>query len=108
MKYLGKSFSVAGSGGSATYCAEHGHTLPDRHGKCLRCSAKVRFAEVVSEWPLKALDLSNGFAIHAGSGTLMPDPLPSEKTERATPTVESEYMTENFAFRAESKNRRDL
>jgi len=39
--YERKSFSVPGSGGTAAYCDEHGHTQPDAHGKCLRCSAKV-------------------------------------------------------------------
>lgn len=32
-----KSFTVPASAGSASYCAEHGHTLPDQRGKCLRC-----------------------------------------------------------------------
>lgn len=44
MKYEQKSFTVPASGGNATYCAEHGHTLPDARGKCLRCAANVRFA----------------------------------------------------------------
>lgn len=54
MKYEQPSFSVPGSAGSATYCAEHGHTLPDARGKCLRCSAKVRAAEVIEKWPASA------------------------------------------------------
>ena len=44
MKYRQKSFSVPGSAGSKATCDQHGHTDPDVRGKCLRCSAKVRFA----------------------------------------------------------------
>lgn len=35
-------FTVAVSSGDATaYCREHGHTLPDARGKCLRCGART-------------------------------------------------------------------
>ena len=44
-----KSFSVPASAGSPKYCEAHGHTQPDRHGKCLRCSANVRQAQVGSQ-----------------------------------------------------------
>lgn len=50
MKYEQKSFTVPASAGNATYCAEHGHTLPDVRGKCLRCGEKVRTAQVVESW----------------------------------------------------------
>ena len=41
MKYLEKSFTVPASAGSRDYCMQHGHTLPDAHGKCLRCASHV-------------------------------------------------------------------
>lgn len=47
-KYQQRSFTVPAVGGNVaratTYCAEHGHTMPDVRGKCLRCAAKVRHA----------------------------------------------------------------
>lgn len=44
MKYQKPSFSVPGSAGSKDTCDRVGHTDPDIKGKCLRCSAKVRYA----------------------------------------------------------------
>jgi hypothetical protein len=44
VKYRQKSFSVPGSAGDKATCTEVGHTDPDIRGKCLRCSAKVRYA----------------------------------------------------------------
>lgn len=45
MKYTAPSFTVPASAGSAAYCAEHGHTMPDVRGKCVRCGHRVRFAD---------------------------------------------------------------
>lgn len=61
MKYMAKKFSAPGSGGSAAYCAEHGHTLPDSKGKCLRCSAKVRHAITPSDDGSDLVFAANGW-----------------------------------------------
>lgn len=39
-QYEKPSFTVPASAGNAAYCAEHGHTMPDVRGKCVRCGAK--------------------------------------------------------------------
>ncbi len=41
MKYLDKSFTVPASAGSKDYCVEHGHTMPDSKGRCLRCGSRT-------------------------------------------------------------------
>jgi hypothetical protein len=41
LKYEAKSFSVPASAGDATICAEKGHAMPDRKGKCIRCGEQV-------------------------------------------------------------------
>lgn len=45
MKYTQKSFTVPASAGTAAYCAEHGHTMPDVRGKCVRCGAPTNTDE---------------------------------------------------------------
>lgn len=43
MKYAqGKSFSVPASAGKLETCVRDGHAFADRHGKCVRCGAKIR------------------------------------------------------------------
>jgi hypothetical protein len=44
VKYRQKTFSVPASAGTKDTCDQVGHTEPDIRGKCLRCSAKVRYA----------------------------------------------------------------
>lgn len=62
MRYRDKSFTVPASAGNAAYCAEHGHTLPDAKGKCLRCAAKVRHAEIIDRWPALVSAITEGDA----------------------------------------------
>lgn len=57
MKYQQKSFTVPASAGSREYCLQHGHTLPDVKGRCLRCGSKVRAADVVDNWPVGVTDI---------------------------------------------------
>lgn len=54
MKYTQKRFTVPASAGSAAYCAEHGHTMPDVRGKCVRCgdvTSVERYVEHITRVP---------------------------------------------------------
>jgi hypothetical protein len=41
VKYQQKSFTVPASAGKPEYCIEHGHTMPDAKGRCLRCGSRT-------------------------------------------------------------------
>lgn len=40
-RFMEKSFTVPASAGSKDYCLEHGHTMPDSKGRCLRCASRT-------------------------------------------------------------------
>lgn len=51
-QFAHRSFSVslyAEPKSMAAYCAEHGHTMPDRRGKCVRCGQPTTTSEFVTQ-----------------------------------------------------------
>ncbi len=48
MKYTAKSFTVPASAGSAATCERWGHTMPDVHGKCVRCGEAIKAVKAVA------------------------------------------------------------
>jgi hypothetical protein len=58
MLHKRRSFTVPVSQGTATMCAEKGHSATDRFGKCLCCGAKVAphglSAPNTPRWPSEA------------------------------------------------------
>lgn len=48
MKYEQKSFTVPASAGNADYCVEHGHTMPDVKGRCIRCGSRTSVSAYVA------------------------------------------------------------
>lgn len=40
-RFMEKRFTVPASAGSPDYCMEHGHTMPDAKGRCLRCGSRT-------------------------------------------------------------------